>query len=100
MISEALRLMRVFHDLKQFELAEKLNISKSYLSEIESGVKSPTLDLLDKYSQEFDIPVSSILFFAEEIPNAKKGDKTRLSVASGIVRLLKFIESRADVTAA
>ena len=37
MLSEALRLIRVFHDLKQTELADRLGVSKSYLSEIESG---------------------------------------------------------------
>lgn len=35
MLSEALRLIRVFHDMKQTELAQRLGISKSYLSEIE-----------------------------------------------------------------
>ena len=37
MINEALRLIRVFHDLKQFELADRLKVSKSHISEIESG---------------------------------------------------------------
>ena len=37
MLSEALRLIRVFHDMKQTELADRLSISKSYLSEIEGG---------------------------------------------------------------
>jgi transcriptional regulator with XRE-family HTH domain len=100
MINEALRLMRLFHDLKQFELAERLQISKSHLSEIESGRKIPTLDLLEKYSREFDVPISSIMFFAEEIPTAKRGEKARSRIASGVLQLLKFIERRADAGAA
>ena len=60
MINEALRLLRVFHDLKQFEMAEKLGISKSHISEIEKGSKSPSLDLIERYASEFSIPVSSI----------------------------------------
>ena len=39
MLSDALRLIRVFHDLKQQDLADRLEISKSYLSEIENGQK-------------------------------------------------------------
>lgn len=70
-LNEALRLMRVFHDLSQKELAEKLRISKSYISEIESGKKTPTLDLLNRYSEFFDIPVSSIMFFSESL-NSKE----------------------------
>ena len=65
MLSEALRLIRVFHDMKQTELAQRLGISKSYLSEIESGKKPPRMDLIERYASEFGIPSSSILFFAE-----------------------------------
>ena len=39
MQSDALRLVRVFHDMSQTALAERLGISKSYLSEIEKGEK-------------------------------------------------------------
>ncbi len=73
MINEALRLIRVFHDMKQYELAERLKVSKSHISEIENGNKTPSLELIEKYSVEFRIPVSAIMFFAEEIPNAKRG---------------------------
>ena len=69
MLNKALRLMRVFHDLSQKDLAEKLGMSKSYLSEIESGKKTPTLDLLSRYSEIFDIPLSSIMFFSENLDN-------------------------------
>ena len=33
MIGEALRLIRVFHDVKLNELAEQLDVSKGYISE-------------------------------------------------------------------
>ena len=62
MLGEALRLIRVYHDLKQKEAAERLGVSTSYISEIERGTKTPTLDVIDRYSREFDIPVSSIMF--------------------------------------
>lgn len=100
MLNEALRLIRVFHDLKQFELAEKLGVSKSYISEIESGSKKPSLELVERYSKEFNIPVSSIMFFAEELPNAKRGDKARTAVASRILDFLKFVERKAGRNAA
>lgn len=67
MINDALRKVRLFHEMKQTDLANQLNISKSYLSEIESGKKKITLDLLNKYSDIFDIPTSSLIFFSEQI---------------------------------
>ena len=100
MLAEALRLIRVFHDLKQSELAERLSISKSHLSEIESGTKSPSLDLIERYSEEFSIPVSSIMFFAEKLPSAARGEKVRTAIAGKVVDLLRFIEKRSDTDAA
>ena len=72
MLSEALRLIRVFNDMKQTELAKRLGISKSYLSEIEGGRKQPKVDLIERYSVEFGIPSSSIWFFAENLKNPSK----------------------------
>lgn len=94
MINEALRLIRIFHDLKQVELAERLGVSKSHLSEIEKGVKSPSLDLIGRYSREFDLPISSIMFFAEELPKAKAGDLVRSRIAGKVINILRFIERK------
>jgi len=96
MLNEALRLIRTFHDLKQFELANRFGVSPSYLSEIEKGIKTPSLDLLDKYAKEFRIPRSSILFFSEELPGAKRGETARHAIASKVLDILKFVEKRSD----
>jgi len=97
MIGEALRLIRVFHDLKQFEVADRLKVSKSHISEIENGNKTPSLELIEKYSEEFKIPASAIMFFAEQIPNAKRGEKARTKIASTVLDLLSFIEKKSMV---
>jgi transcriptional regulator with XRE-family HTH domain len=77
---EALRLLRVCHDLKSYELAEKLNISKSYLSEIENGKKNISLDLIKKYADIFKTTPSSILLFAESLEkNKSKNIKSFIS---------------------
>ncbi len=96
MLGEALRLIRVYNDLKQNEMADRIGVSKSYLSEIEKGQKSPTLEIVQKYSREFSIPVSSIMFFAEEIPHAKLGEKVRVKVAKKVMGMLQFIERKAS----
>lgn len=100
MLSEALRLLRVFHDLKQNELAERLEISRSYISELEKGSRTPSLEVIDKYSKEFGIPVSSILFFSENISQANKGawsaESAKRAIANKVVGFLQFIESRTE----
>ena len=91
-LGEALRLIRVFHDIKQTELARRLKISKSYLSQIESGAKEPTLSVLEKYAAEFDLPMSSIMFFAESVKSTDRYIEGRNVVASKIIKILNFLE--------
>jgi transcriptional regulator with XRE-family HTH domain len=100
MLSEALRLIRVFHDLKQVELAEKLGISKSHLSEIESGAKTPSLEIIERYSKEFGLPVSSIMFFVENIEAVGKGEKAKAYIASKVINFLQLIEQKSSSHAA
>jgi len=65
MLNRALKLLRTYHQLSQTELANKLDVSNSYLCEIEKGIKTPGLDLLGKYAVIFKMPVSNILLFSE-----------------------------------
>ncbi|MGV1906975.1 helix-turn-helix transcriptional regulator [Agrobacterium cavarae] len=94
MLSEALRLIRVYHDLKQQDLAEKLEISKSYLSEIESGKKTPTIELIEKYASQFGIPASSILFFSENLDDPSRASKVKGAIAGKVLQFLQFVEAR------
>lgn len=96
MLNQALRLIRVYHDVRQSDLADKLGISKSYLSEIESEKKKATLDLIEKYSEIFKIPVSSIMFFSENMNNSSGYEKARGLVAKKIISLMEFLATRAE----
>lgn len=90
MLGEALRLVRVYHDLTQTQLSYELGISNSFLSEIESGKKSPTLELLGKYSSHFEIPISSLLFFSENIDDSKITSTIKLSLGKNVLSLLDW----------
>ena len=92
-LSKALRTLRVFHDVKQSELAERLNVSRSYLSEIETGRK-PSLDLLDKYANFFEIPLSSLLLFAESLDSENRAERIRSRAASKIIALMEWIDQK------
>jgi transcriptional regulator with XRE-family HTH domain len=100
MLHRALRMIRVFHDLSQKDLASRLGIAPSYLSEVEAGKKEPTLSLLRKYSEEFAMPLSSIMFFAEHVGDGPSSDKIRSSVSNKVLKLLEFIAARAGRDAA
>jgi transcriptional regulator with XRE-family HTH domain len=80
--------------MKQNEAAEKLGISKSYLSEIEKGHKDPTLDLLKRYENTYNIPASSIMFFSENMGKSKAHEQARTFVAAKIISLMKYLEER------
>lgn len=95
MLGEALRLIRVYHDLKQKEAADLLGVSTSYLSEIENGRKVPTLEIVQRYSDKFALPVSSIMFFAESVEGGSF-DHARSIVAGKMLSLMKFLEARSD----
>ena len=98
MLSEALRLIRVFHDMKQNELADRLGISKSHLSEIEAGKKQPTIELINRYSSLFNIPSSSILFFAENLEDPsncnRAARRAKGVIARKVLNFLQLIEDR------
>jgi len=94
MINDALIAIRKYHGISQTELSKDFGISNSYLSEIENGKKKPNLDLLEKYSQKFDMPLSSLLFFSERLDDGKPisvATKFRLASAKKIVRLIEWL---------
>lgn len=91
MISKALKTIRKFHKIKQKDFADKVGIAPSYISEIENGKKAPSLEIISKYSEEFNIPVSSILLFSEQIDDNKKHEKLRIKSADKILNMLEWI---------
>lgn len=96
MIGTALKIIRRFHNIKQNDFALKTGLSPSYVSEIENGKKEPTLEIIQKYSEFFGIPASSILFFSEEMKNQKAGEKMRVKSAGKILQILEWIDNLED----
>ena len=98
MLNEALKQIRLFHQIKQFDLAGELGISKSYLSEIESGRKSISMEILHKYAEIFSVPVSSLLLFSENMDAAKTSDKLRLGCAKKIIKVMEWVGMRHETS--
>lgn len=92
MIGKALKRTRQFHRLSQAKLATDLKISKSYLSELESGKKTPTIDVLEKYSKVFEVPTSSFLMFAESMETGE----VKFKPARKALRIMDWIAFELD----
>lgn len=93
MVHTALKLTRQFHRMKQADLAKKLEISPSYLSEIENGSKTISVDLLYKYSAIFDVPVDTFLRFSETSTDV---DPRRRERAEKLLAFLQWVASDED----
>src|SRR3990167_1552366 len=64
--AKALKLLRTIHGFSLSEMAKQLDISRSYLSEIENNKKKPSLNVINRFGVVFKTPPSAILFFLEE----------------------------------
>ena len=90
MYDRALKMIRQYHRLSQSDLAEQIDISRSYLNEIERGKKEPSLEVLNKYSSRFDVPLSSLLLFAERTQD-RNFDKARVFFADKVLKMLEWV---------
>jgi transcriptional regulator with XRE-family HTH domain len=66
-ISKALKLCRNQKGLTKTALAEKANLSISYLSLLEQGKRDPNLSTVGDICTALDIPVSIFMFLASDM---------------------------------
>ena len=67
-----LRKLRLNKSLSQEELAFQSGIHRTYISLLERGIKSPSLNILFKLSNSLEIPPSKIIL---KVENLYKKDK-------------------------
>jgi transcriptional regulator with XRE-family HTH domain len=53
--------LRYENGMSQEELANELNVSQSYIAQIERGSKTPTLTLGSQIAKVFHVPISDLL---------------------------------------
>nr|WP_321458244.1 helix-turn-helix transcriptional regulator [uncultured Cohaesibacter sp.] len=97
MINKFLTLMRENESMTIHEVASKLGVSSDSVLAYECGTIAPTPDIIEKYSEVFGVPVSSIQFFSKEDNNGVLSTKARLFLADkfvGMVEKLLASESR------
>lgn len=94
MIGEVVRVTRIANDLTTEDLSEKSQVSKSYINEIEKGKKTPSNDILNKLSKEFDLEFEDLLLL-EEYHNSLIGKKEKLEIYRML--LLKTLETYEEI---
>jgi len=97
-LGTALRKIRRERDYTQEGFAKLLGISRSFLSEIETGRKNPSVQQLQDISMELQIPVAVLYLKAmglDDIPHANRDE-----IMKSIRPLIAEIESyfTAEVT--
>lgn len=61
MFHDRLKGLREDKDLAQWELAEKLNITRSALANYETGLREPSFDILIKIADYFNVTLDYLL---------------------------------------
>jgi len=93
MYYRALKLIRQYHRLSQVELANHLDLSKSFISELEKkDGKKPSVDVLERYAAFFKMPLSSLLLFAENTNDGKAKNRIRSYTTDKVLRMLEWLE--------
>lgn len=63
-IGQKINKLRVDKKLSMRELGEKIGVSHAHISKLEKGINGPSVDLLEKIAQYFNIDIS--YFFSKE----------------------------------
>ena len=95
MLNQAIRLIRVYHDMNQADAAKAVGLSKSYVSGLEKGDKPVSISVLEKYSAAFDIPMSSLMLFAEKLDDSSR-ENVRTYVADKALKMLDWVAALSD----
>ena len=74
-LNKALKQLRILNNINQKDLANNLGISPVTINLIEKEKQGVPINILELYSTKFDIPISSIWLFAEQISDLIKISK-------------------------
>jgi len=77
-LGKTIKFLRFRQNLSQADLAEKADISVTFLSTIERGIKFPQPDILSKLSKALDVEVFE-LFKTDIVPSDSKEMMSKLS---------------------
>jgi len=97
MLGEALKQLRLFYGVKQKDLADSINLSSSYISEIEKGKKKNIpIEIINKYAEFFQIDSSYIILFSEGLAEDSPKLRVNKKAARKILRIMNWISEKRE----
>ena len=84
-LGNVLKLLRIAREMTTKDLATKMEVSSTYISEVEANNKTPSLEMLAKYSEALGVSKSTIVYFDEE------GEKNGYHYQELLLEILKKI---------
>jgi transcriptional regulator with XRE-family HTH domain len=100
MIGDNIKFFRKKAKMTQVELAEKANISRSYLADVERDRYNPSLDTLKAIASALNVPVNSLIG-EEDTKNLDRDtklpeltEKDERDIAKDLQRIMDSLESR------
>lgn len=88
MFGQTLKQLRSVYGFSAKEMSGELHISTSYLSEIENEKKKPSLQILETYSEVFNLKLSTIVLLTEEQDQLAQEGKSKLFIRQIMLRTL------------
>jgi transcriptional regulator with XRE-family HTH domain len=100
MIGDNIRIFRKKAKMTQMELAQKANISRSYLADVERNRYNPSLETLKAIASALNVPVNSLIGEEDDknsnhdnqLPELTEKDKR--DIAKDLQRIMDSLESR------
>lgn len=87
-VKNNLAVVRVLRGMSQKDLAEKINKDLSYISCLESGVRTPSIKTVDLLSKALDVPLTFMMAMVIDRKDLAKQDKGTLhNVAYQLVNM-------------
>ncbi len=90
-IGQRLRELRESKGLSQGHIEKRTGLFRCYVSRVECGHTTPSIDTLEKWAKALDLELYQLFFSGETAPKAPKVEKFTLrgNYEKGLVKLLR-----------
>lgn len=88
MYGQTLKQLRTVFGYSAKDMSKELDLSASYLSEIENGKKMPSLQILESYARVFNMKLSTIVLLTEEQDKLSEEGKGKIFVRQMMLKTL------------
>ena len=88
MYGQTLKQLRTVFGYSAKDMSKELDLSASYLSEIENGKKMPSLQILESYARVFNMKLSTIVLLTEEQDKLSQEGKGKIFVRQMMLKTL------------